>query len=357
MKKILIIIIMLIAGIAGCDIEQDAPIDNRSLDKMYKDFDYQSVYFPVQLPLRTLSLGEDRVDNSLDKQYIFDIGVSVGGMYVNNQEWTVDYELDPLLTEGVYQNNTDLKIIPLPEQYYTLEPVNKVTIPKGLFNGRIRVQLTSEFFDDTLALTGQYVVPLRITDTSADTILTGKAAVSNADPRIKAHWESNKSPKDWVMYGIKYVNAYHGTYLHRGRDVINVTATGEHDTTIVFRNMYVEKDALMRLTTISRNQVISDGAGHITGSGLSMTLTFDNDKGQSGSVSITPVEGAAYEITGTGQYFDKSSSVEEWTLLTWQSMYLSYSYKDDTYTHNITDTLVFRDRGIKWEENVIKIEL
>ncbi len=344
MKRVFILLLVIL-GIVACE---NQPIS-------FGDFDYKAVYFPVQLPSRTLSLGEDRIDNTLDKQYIFDIAVSIGGMYENKKDWTVDYQLDTSLTTKVYTSTTpNLKIIPLPPAYYTISPLNTITIPNGLFNGRARVQLTSAFFDDTLAITGQYVVPLKITGSSADTILTGKAAIAGADPRIKAEWESNMSPKDWVMYGIKYVNAYHGTYFHRGKDIQVTTATGVQFNTVVFRNRYVEKDALINLKTIGRTKVITNGVGSLSGSN-SMTLSFDNDKGNSGAVTISPRIGSPISVSGSGQYYDKASSGEQWTLLTWQSMYLSYTYQDATLTHNITDTLVFRDRGIKWEELSIKV--
>ena len=227
--------------------------------------------------------------------------------------------------------------------------------PKGSFNGLIRVTLTDAYFNDTLAITGQYVVPLKITDSSADSILMGKPAMAGADPRLKAQWESNKSPKYWTMYAIKYVNAYHGTYLHRGRDIRVTTATGIPFDTSVFRNRYVEKDLLIKLSTIGRKKAITNGLGKIVATTHSMTLDFANDIGTAGAITITPRIGTSFSVTGTGQYNDKASSAEQWTGLTWQSMYLSYTYVEGLYTHNVKDTLVFRDRGIKYEENAIKV--
>ena len=145
MKKV-IFIFLFILGLIACE---NQPVE-------FEDYQFKTVYFPIQRPVRTLSLGEDRVDNTLDKQYIFDMAVSIGGMYKNKRDWTVDYIVDPSLTDSVYTNTTpSLKLIPLPAQYYTLDPVNTAIIPKGYFNGRIRVQLSSAFFDDTLAITGQ----------------------------------------------------------------------------------------------------------------------------------------------------------------------------------------------------------
>ena len=351
MKKI-IILLFIIIGIVACE--------NQPWE--FPDYSLQAVYFPLQLPVRTLSLGEDRVDNSLDKEYKFDIGVSIGGMYGNNQDWTVDYALETALIDKVYVYakpqlySAAEKILALPEAYYTLTPSSTVTIPKGSFNGLIRVQLTDEFFNDTLALSGRYVIPLKITSTSADSILQGSAAITGADPRIVSQWNPNKSPKDWVMYGISYVNPYHGTYLHRGRDIRKITATGIAFDTINFRQKYVEKDALIKLTSTGRDNAITNGLGNKLGTNYSMLVKFGNDKGTPAGITISKSPTSIYTVTGSGQYMDIASSNEQWTGITWQSMYLNYSYDDGTYTHQINDTLVFRDRGIKFTQNSIVIQ-
>lgn len=353
MKKIFILITLII-GIVACT---NQPIS-------FPDYSLQAVYFPYQLPLRSLSLGEDRIDNTLDKAFQFDIAVSIGGMYKNNQNWTVDYVVDTGLTTKVYRSTSPQvytkanKIKYLPAAYYTMDPVGTVTIPSGSFNGRVRITLTDQFFNDTIAITGQYVVPLKITATSADSILLGAPSVTNPDPRIVGNWLSNKSPKYWTMFGINYVNAFHGTYLHRGRDIRVTNATGLNFDTTKFRNPYgyVEKDALIILSTVARNKVITNGVGNQIGANYSMILTFDNDKGNPGAITITPRPGLTYAVSGSGQYYDKATSVEHWTGLIWQSMYLSYSYNDGTYTHQIKDTLVFRDRGLKFSQNTIVVQ-
>lgn len=350
MKKILILLVIII-GLVACE--------NQPWD--FADYNLQAVYFPLQVPVRTLSLGEDRIDNTLDKEFMFDIGVSIGGMYENRKDWTVDYQVETALTNNVYVYakpqlfSAAEKVFPLPQAYYTLSPVTTVTIPPGSFNGLIRVQLTDAFFNDTLALSGRYVIPLRITGTSADSILQGKAAITGADPRVVSQWNPNKSPKDWVMYGINYVNSYHGTYLHRGRD-IRKTLAGVTFDTITFRQKYVEKDALIKLTSTGRNNVITNGLANKIGTNFSMLVKFDNDKGSSGNITITKSPTSIYVVTGTGQYNDLSTTVEQWTGLKWQSMYLNYTYSDAIYTHQIMDTLVFRDRGMKYNANSIVIK-
>ena len=343
------IAIIIILGLTACENQEQT----------FPDFDYKTVYFPIQLPVRTLSLGEDRVDNTLDKEYKFDIGVSIGGMYENNQEWMVDYVVDPALAEKVVKvvDNISDTLYALPSGYYTLSPVNTAIIPSGSFNGLIRVELTDQFFNDNFAVTGQYVVPLRITGTSADSVLSGKPiSQDNADRRVVSDWESGKAPKDWTLYAIKYVNAYHGTYLYRG---MNITLSGGVPVdTIVYREDYVENDMLTTLTTMdlftAKTNRISNSRASPTGR-YAMELEFGNSTGASGTISIKPSAGSNWAANGTGEYFDLSSSSESWTGLVWQSMYLDYSYNDGTNDHQVYDTLVFRDRGIRYEENIIRI--
>jgi len=341
MKKVIIYIVVIVGtvGLAGC---KDQKIE-------FPDYTLQAVYFPIQLPLRTLSLGEDRIDNSLDKELKFDIGVSIGGMYENSKDWTVDYVVADTLTNNVY-NQVGEKILPLPSNYYTLSPANTAVIPKGSFSGMIRVQLTNQFLDDTLAISGHYVIPLRITGTSADSILRGFAAVKNPDIRVADDWEAGKLPRDWVMFGIKYINAYHGSYLHRGMDIRY--QGGVPVDTAIYHKRFVERDQIWEMKTIAKAKVVTNGIGNnsSTTGKYAMELEFTNVTGSSGAIVIKPRKGSLYSVSGTGQYFDRASSVEGYMGLIFQSMHLIYSYTEGAYTHQVKDTLIFRDRGIKFEQ-------
>jgi len=345
MKRVLNLIILISICVIACENQEEE----------WNDYDINAVYFPWQSPIRTLSFGEDRIDNSLDKELKFDIGLCIGGMYENKKDWEVDYIVDNSLTDHVFGNN-DMPLLPLPSNYYTLSPLNTVIIPKGVFNGLIKVQLTEAFLDDSLAITGQYVIPLIITGSSADSILTGIPAVSNPDRRITSHWEASGPSRDWVLYGIKFINAYEGSYLQRGR-IIKYLGTTPIDT-IVYRSIHVEKDRVVSMHTISKNKTATTFIGqNSSGSGeYSMELEFDNMWGiPGGPITISPREGSLYEVSGTGQYFDKATSKESWIEIIWPSMHLNYSYNDGENTYNITDTLVFRDRGIKFETHTVRV--
>jgi len=345
MKKVFLFISTL-AIIAGC---KDQKID-------FPDYTLQAVYFPLQTPLRTLSLGEDWIDNSLDKELKFDIGVCIGGMYENKKNWTVDYVVDNSLTTGVTVGGSPL--LYLPSSYYTLAPDGTATIPSGSFIGRIRVSMNQSFLDDPLAITGQYVIPLRITDTSADSVLSGKSTGAQAVPdvRIVDDWATGKTPKNWVLFGIKYVNAYHGNYIQRGRNIHSLG--GVPKDTAVYRTKYVENNRIISMTTSAKDAVICNSISNLTTSGTNiyqMKLAFTNITGNSGSVTISPVTGSIYSVTGTGQYIEKAKSTEGYSGLILQSMYLNYTYTSGANTYAVTDTLIFRDRAIKYEELAIVV--
>ncbi len=346
MRRILTYSILII-GLIACK--------NQEIE--FDDFDYNTVYFPIQLPLRTLSLGEDRIDNSLDKQFQFDIAASIGGMYKNKKSWTVDFIVDNSLTNNLFTLD-DQMILPLPANYYTLNPGSAIIIPKGSFNGRVRIQLNDAFFDDPISLTGLYVIPLIITNTTADSILAGLPAsgISNPDRRINTDWETGMEPKDWVLYGIKYINGYHGSYLQRGRRITFLGA--DPIDTVIYKNKHVENDNVVFLKSTGRTTVTTNFLSqNISSTGqYSMNLEFANMWGTPGGpVIITPNDGSLYAASGSGQFIDKANSSESIIGLTMQYLYINYTYEVDEFTYVVTDTLVFRDRDLKFETNSIVV--
>lgn len=320
-------------------------------DVEFPDFDYQAVYFPLQSPLRTLSLGEDLVDNSLDQKLMFDIGVSIGGMYENYKDWAVEFIIDESLTDSMY-NIDGRKIFPLPKAYYTLTPESVAVIPKGFFNGRIRVSLTEHFLMDSLSISGQYVVPLRIIKTDADSVLSGLSIVPNADRRIKTDYMSGRYPKDFVVYGIKFFNPYHGSFLQKGRDIR--FKNGSPIDTAIYSEKYFERNAIVKCNTLSINKIRtnfvsinrSDEGTHC------MDLVINSDNGD---VEIIPVATSNFRASGNGKFLSISESKEEWGGRKRPTFYLNYSYTNGDFTHLVTDTLVFRDRGLKYEEILFQI--
>lgn len=333
MKKI-IVFISAILVMVSCN----------NIDITYPDYNYQSVYFPFQYPVRTLSLGNDLIDNSLDKQHKFNIGVSIGGLYaVNPKNWTVDYLVDNTLVENYLVNASNDTLKVLPPSYYTLNPTGTVTIPKGSFSGLIEVQLTDAFFLDPIAIKGNYVIPLKITATSADSILSGKSVpnlILPPDRHKVSDWGSLQSPKDYTLFGIKYINPYHGKWLRRGQIVVKDPTNTTIIQTIVIHNTYVERDQIVALTTNSMNTVTSNFVGDSFTSTMKFVVSGT-------SVTVSKGTGSLVAV-GTGTFVTKG---ESWGGNPYDAFYLNYSYTLASGNKcSVMDTLVLRDRGIIVQE-------
>lgn len=341
MKRIPLLLI--IAGLVGFVACKNQPVD-------FSNFKYNAVYFPLQAPERVLSLGPGRVPNPLDQKLEFHIGIDIGGMYQNNKNWWVTFKEDTSLIDNLVNGNGE-KLKVLPSKYFTMTPSQKVVIPADSMDGLILVQLNNSFLDDSLAWSGNhYVIPLLITGTDADSVLSGKPVVSNPARTNPSDWNTGEAPKDYTLFGIKYINKYDGSYLHRGVDltydqsgsIVNISAYHAQNTV---------DDKVWDLATKGKNTVETDGIAENSGNGYTMRLTFtDNgtvNKPADGPVTVSSVPGAKFAVSGSGTYKTDGGS---WGGEKYDAIYLKYHYADGSYTHQVTDTLVFRNRNITFEQ-------
>ena len=338
MKKICLFISVILM-VASCE----------NTEITYKDFDFQSVYFPFQYPVRTLSLGNDYLDNSLDKEHKFNIGISIGGLYANNpQNWTVDFVVDnDLITDYLVNGNGDT-LVALPTSYYTMDPSDMTMIPKDKFQGLIEIQLNENFFLDSAAVTGKYVIPLRITDTSADTILSGLPAEGILDPdrNVLSDWVTR--PKDYTLFGIKYVNPYHGRWLRRGQIIVRDGVTSEIKETIVIRQPWVERDQLVSTFTLSMSESATNFVGNDFGSTMKLIVSNDNN------VTVGHNSGSLV-ASGSGEFVE---SGDTWGGKLYDVFHLDYSYtRANGDICEVKDTMVFRDRQIVFEDSPPSVQI
>jgi hypothetical protein len=306
----------------------------------FPDYDYTAVYFPLQFPVRTLSLADnDYFDNSLDKELKFNIAPNLGGVYINKTGYTVDFVIDETLAQNIVTDQGDT-IFPLPKKYYALSPHEQVVIPKGSKRGMIDVQLTDEFLDDILAVGRHYVIPLRITATSADSVLTGVPLSPESDKRVANDWVS--PPKDFTLFCIRYVNNFHGKYLHRGR-IDKLDANGEVESSTVFREHYVEKDQIVELNTAGRNTVVINGYANVSTNKAQLKLVFDSNN----NCVVSYANNADITANGTGKFIPEG---DMWGNKKRDAIHLEYRYTLNSVNYMVYDTLVFRDRNIQFEE-------
>jgi hypothetical protein len=335
MKRVFFISIILIVALTACNKEWDFP-----------DYKFSTVYFPYQAPVRTLVLGEDLYDNTLDNQHKFLIMATMGGVYENKKDITLTVALDNSLAQRLkFGSSNGDDVVAMPANYYILPQDMKIVIPSGKVMGGLEVQLTDAFFADPRAIKNTFVIPLKITSVmNADSVLRGTSTKTSPDPRNAGDW--GVAPKDFVLYAVKYVNPYHGAYLRRGVDEVKGNnGNTALDTSVIYHNTFVEKDEVASLFTKTLTQdTISLNAktkGN-TNVPFRLLLNFDN----TGKCTVSAPATATYTVSGNGEFVKKG---DMWGNEKRDVLHLKYMVTFGTTTHNLTDTLVMRDRAVKFE--------
>jgi hypothetical protein len=331
MKKILIILTLFV-GLIACENQKNE----------FADFDYTSGYFPYQHPVRILVLGDYIYDNSNDNNHKFLISIAIGGIYENTKDRVFDIAVAPNLCANALFESTKDTIRLMPPTYYTLSSTNKLTVPAGQMNGSIEVQLADAFFNDPLAIKNTYVIPVRLLGSAdVDTILQGKSSKSNPDPRVVGLWDI--PPKNFTMFAVKFINPYHGKYLHRGVSTVKNASNVEVEKQI-YHQQYIVDDEVWSLVTSAKNQVTVQGVSRSTliPGTIKMNLTFAND----GSCAITEVPGSQFVINGSGKFLNDADT---WGNKKRDAIHINYKFTSGTNTYSATDTLVIRDRAVIME--------
>lgn len=171
-----------------------------------------TAYFAYQYPVRTIVLGDDDYDTTLDKAHQCQIKSTFGGSY-NGSNGTVQVAVDPTLVNGLtFEDGTPVKV--MPENYYSLSTTSLAY--NGTMNGSTTVQLNDAFFADPDAVKNTYVIPLVMTgQTGFGKILAGELNEGASPVRQDAsQWAVQ--PKDFVLYCVKFQNKYSGFWLTNG---------------------------------------------------------------------------------------------------------------------------------------------
>lgn len=308
----------------------------------FPDYEYTSVYFPYQYPVRTVVLGEDIYDNSLDNEHKVKIYATMGGVYENENNIDIDIAVENELCNNLYFDD-ESAVQPMPSDYYSLS-AERISL-EGELEGGVEVQLSDAFFADDNSINNTYVIPLRMTGVSnADSILDGTPLVDDPVRTNAADW--NVQPKDFVLYAVKFINRWDANYLRRGEDVIT---EGGETTTEVRHEQYVEDDEVVSLNTASLNSVVmpvqttimeGDEAVTLT---CDLVLTFDNNN------ECTITSGTSeYTASGSGQ-FVKDGEKNSWGGEDRNALYLDYEVDFQSKQYQTKDTLVVRDRGVAHE--------
>ncbi|MCL6219709.1 DUF5627 domain-containing protein [Zunongwangia pacifica] len=335
-NKILILLFLSVALLSSCE--------NGDWD--FPDYEYQAVYFAYQYPVRTITLGEDIFDTTLDNEGKCVIIATIGGLYENKQNVTIDFQVDNSMVDGLVFEGAGNKVLPLPSSHYTLGS-DDIVIPKGELTGGVEVQLTDAFFNDPKSLENNYVIPVRMLNaTVVDSILSGEPQVATPRRGVETDWAT--LPKDFIFYAVKYINTWEGFYLRRGEDVI----TGKNgntglNRTEVRREESVVDDEVVLLDSQSRWQVnFPLSLQDIDGNDLNIVLLLNFD--EEGNVNVSSSNPSEYTATGSGS-FVKDGEKNSWGSQDRDALYISYEIETEDLNIRTEDTLVMRNRGVAME--------
>ena len=338
-------------------------------DHEFPDFEGGTkAYFAYQNPVRTLVLGNDIYDNSLDNEHKCRIWATMGGAY-GGRNATVDVVVDESLCNNLWfvddGGYTSLPVTPMPQRYYTL--LSSVIPYNGDARGYVEVQFNDEFFNDPDAIKNTYVIPLRMTGVSGiDAILSGTPIVSSPVRTNAQDWAV--LPMDYVLYCVKYMNPWQGKYIRRGVDM--VTENGGEPTKVVRKDFTLynsdvehyskmdpsnpvnQYDEICAITTKNRTEAIFPVSFKTSGASIScnLILKFNGDK------CTISCDDENVTAEGEGEFFTKGTERAEYKDYQWGSSngqlvqrdILRLAYKVNFMDKNIQvetkDTMVVQTR-------------
>jgi Domain of unknown function (DUF1735)/Domain of unknown function (DUF4361) len=295
MKKLIIVL-----GIISLILTCCTPYEDYT-----KDFDKTVVYFGTQKPLRTIVAYNDMQ---------FKVGVAMGGKRSNDIDEFADFVIDPTLLTTIAGANV---FTLLPENYYTLSNTSKMIIPKGEFIGDVTVTLNRDLFtNDPLTLSKTYALPIKITNTSLDSIAAGKFDDKGNVITVR---------KDYTILVVKYISPYSGTFYHKGTQK-ELDANGAAVSEIVYSNMDLIKNQTWEIKTIDRNSVRTPGIGTVTNQNFAINVNESDN-----TVTIDSPSAGVTNLIGTGTY-----DVNK------RTFFIEYSYTLGGKKYKVTDELIVR---------------
>ena len=286
-----------------------------------------TAYFAYQFPVRTLVLGNDIYDNSLDNAHKCQIWSTMGGAYGGRDAYA-DIVVDESLCDNLYfvdeGGNPAAPVLPMPSSYYNL--LSNVIPYNGDLRGYVEVQFTDAFFNDEKAVENTYVIPLVMTGVRGiDNMLTGTPLEGLSPSRTDTeNW--GVLAKDYVLYCVKYMNPWQGKYIRRGVDNVkekyNTRQVVRHDFSLVNSDLEHLKenpvnanDEVCGITTKNMTQAIFPVSFKTSGASLScnLILTFDGNKCtiSSDDENVT--------ATGSGEFIAKGTEMPEYKDFQWGS--------------------------------------
>ena len=334
-------------------------------DREFPDYEGgTTAYFTYQFPVRTLILGNDIYDNTLDNEHKCRIWATMGGAY-GGRNASVDIRVDESLCDNLYfldaNGNVAEPVRPLPTDCYKLL-ASKIDY-NGDQRGYVEVQFTDEFFKKEHAIDNYYVIPLVMSNPQGiDHILTG-TPFEGANPSRTNTVEWSILAKDYVLYCVKYKNPWDAKYIRRGVDNVSENGTTTQvvrkDFSLVNTDVdhYTENpvnanDEVCSITTKNMTQAIFPVSFKTSGASINcnLLLTF------SGNQCTVSTDDENVTVTGSGEFIAKGTEMAQYKDYQWGSMNgkpvqrdilrLAYNveFNDKNIQVSTTDTLVVQTR-------------
>ena len=328
-----------------------------------------TAYFAYQSPVRTLVLGNDIYDNTLDNAHKCRIWATMGGAY-SGRNATVNIVVDESLCENLWFRDEggfeSYKVLPMPKDYYSL--LSDVITYNSDTRGYVEVQFTDAFFNDPKAIENTYVIPIRMTGaTGIDKVFSGTPREGlNPSPTNTDEWKV--LAKDYVLYCVKYMNPWQGKYIRRGVDM--VTENGGEPTKVVRKDFSLynsdiehyskqnpsnpvnQYDEICGITTKNMTEAIFPVSFKTSGASISCKLILKFN----GNTCTISSDDENVTATGSGEFIEKGTERAEYNEFQWgsnngvlvQRDILRLSYNVDFTDKNIqvstNDTLVVQTR-------------
>lgn len=278
-----------------------------------RDFDYSAVFIAYQYDMRTFVLDEGGK---------FNLSVALSGVMQNDEDRNVEIIMEPALLDGAVANMKDIKqasgeyvsseiaaagiseLKLLPEEYYTVEGMEGLYIPKGQHTAAITLRATEQIKSDPKVFAPYYALAFRVIEAEADTLVQGK---------------------DFAVIAVKCENRFYGNWSRSGK-VLTYDASG-NQVSSSYEAKSLADEKCYTLTSVNATKL---EVNRVAGSSGSMELTFDGDQ-----IAVSSADGS---VSGTGR-FDGNK------LLQSRRLFLNYTVTDAAGGRSeVTDTLYFRNR-------------
>ena len=235
------------------------------------------------------------------------VGFVFAGLPENDRDRVVKYTVDESLVTNANQTA-------LPADLYEFDNSSEIVIPKGALKAYMPVRLDSaKFVNDPKALTGEYILPVKITEADADEISPGK---------------------EYTLISLSYQGRQFGNYTYTGK------ATGSDGQTIEYTNQPTATNSIRQLQTVAADKfrVYADQNG-----------TADPMKGKYSMLVSVPVKGGGPVTLEPDPDFLPDIKVSQNGECTYdeasKTFVLRYKYTDAAGVEwKCEDSMVFRNR-------------